>query len=272
MIAISNMLDFSDHDIWRLALTVGMNGFNAAFFNRKTREFVPYISRVWECADADVLKNVENAVYDDSLLPDDYDTSILIRPKASLIVPRKLFSPEDPENIRTALDVVDASEQKDVWFDATGDEEAFIFSTPRGLKDFLSRTFLTEDVHHVCTPLTTWCGEKAAAEGGEKMWVHLSDNVVDIAAFRNGRLVHSGFWYCSQGADTVYYILFFWKALSFNPKQGELRISGKEDLRRQVLSPLRKHINYVSLTVNSTAVANAINNGINISTALNIIK
>lgn len=75
--------DFSDHAVWRLLLTVGMKELQAVFYDTVRKRFVPYSSRVWQCDAADVLKNIEDAVYEDSLLLDDYDTSILIRPRAT---------------------------------------------------------------------------------------------------------------------------------------------------------------------------------------------
>ncbi|MCM1319359.1 MAG: DUF3822 family protein [Muribaculaceae bacterium] len=259
--------DFSDHDVWRLLLTVGMRGLEAVFYNRNTHEFVPYLQRNWECSEADVVKNIEDTIYDDPLLPDGYDASILLRPKATIIVPKELCDPEDTSSLQAALEVVDAAEQKDVWYDPLQNEAALIFSTPRGLQGFLSRTYLTEDIHHVLTPMVNKCRKTALSEPGEKMWVHISDNVIDVAAFRDGKLIHAGSWYCTAEADIVYHILFAWHALKFDATQGELRISGTEELRRQVLSLLRKHINYVSLCVTSQAVNKAVNDGVSFSVA-----
>ena len=268
---IDNMkADFTDHKVWQLSLTIGMRGVDAVFINRNTSECVPYLSRAWECPEAEVLKNVEDTIYDDTLLPDGYDTSILIRPKAALLVPRELCDPEDTDALRAALDAVDAASQKDVWCEPLDDEVAALYSTPRGLQGFLSRTYLTEDMHLVTAPMVRMGRQSSSADNGEKMWVHLSDNVIDIVAFRDGKLVHAGSWYCAPGADTIYYILFTWHALKFDAGQGELRVSGREDLRRQVLAPLRRHINYVSLPVTSQVVNNALNKGVSLSTALRL--
>lgn len=264
------MQDFSDHNIWRLLLTVGVRGLEAAFYNRKTRACVPYISRTWECPDADVLKRIEDAVYDDALLPDDYDTTILLRPKATLLVPPELVDTDDIDSIREALDAVDASDSKDVWYEDMGEALA-LYSTPDGVKGFLGRTFLTEDVHHLLHPFVEHFRVKASNEGGEKMWVHLGENYVDMAAFRDGRLLQATSWYCSPGADAAYFLLFAWRTLGLDPTQGEMNISGKEEYRREVMTLLRRHINYVSLTVNSTNVSEALATGISMSGALSLL-
>ena len=259
--------DYSDHSLWRLLLTVGMRGVEAVFLNVKTRQSEPYLSRKWECADADVLKHIEDAVYDDLLLPDDYDTSILVRPRATLLLPPDMTDPEDTDSLAAALEVVDSSETKDVWCEPMGEAIA-VYSTPAGVRGFLGRTFLTEDVHHVLAPLVNHFTPKAVAEGGEKMWVHLHPGGADIVAFRDGRLLHAGCWSCAPGLDAVYYILFAWRSLGFDPARGELMVSGSEELRREAMPLLRRHVNYVSLTVTNMAVGYALARGVSLSGAL----
>jgi len=265
------MLDFSDHRTWRLHLTVGMRGLDAVFFNATARECVPYLSRRWQCADADVLKNIENAVYEDPLLLDDYDTTILICPKATLFVPPSMIDPDDEDAVCRALDAVDAAEHKDVWCEPVADATA-LYSTPCGVKDFLGRSFLTEDVHHIVRPFVEHFQAKAAGGAGEKMWVHLGADRMDMIVFRDGRLVNASFRYCAPGPDAVYFILFAWDTFGLDPMRGELRISGIDKYRRSVMDPLRRHINYVSLTVNSTAISKALAQGVSMSQALSLFS
>lgn len=259
--------DYSDHSVWRLLLTVGMRGVEAVFHNVKTQVCVPYLTREWECADPDVLKHVEDTVYDDPLLPDDYDTSIFVRPRATLLVPPDMTDAEDVGSLDRVLSVLDGAERKDIWCEPAG-EAMVLYSTPAGVRGFLGRTFLTEDVHHAIVPLVSRFTPKASAEGGEKMWVHLHPAGVDMVAFRDGRLLHAGCWTCLPGMDAVYYVLFAWRSLEFDPSRGELMVSGKEELRREVMTTLRRHINYVSLTVTSSAVSDALSRGVSLSAAL----
>lgn len=265
------MPDFSDHNIWRLQLTVGMRGLDAVFFNPNSGECVPYLSRRWRCGDSDVLGNIENAVYDDPLLLDDYDTSILICPKATLFVPPAMVDADDPATLRNALEPLDSAEYKDVWCEPIG-EALGLYSTPGGIKDFLGRSFLTEDVHHLMSPFVKHFRGKAQAESGEKMWVHLGLERMDTLALRNGELLSASFRYCTPGPDALYYILFAWDTLGFDPSRGELRVSGLSEYRGQVMEPLRRHINYVSITVNSSAVSKALAQGLSMSQALALFK
>lgn len=267
----SRMPDFSDHSAWRLLLTVDVRGLEAVFHNVRTRACVPYMSRRWECPEPDVLRHIEDAVYDDQLLTDDYDTSILVRPRATLLVPPDFVDVDDTDAVSEVMTAVDGSDRKDVWGEPLG-EAVVLYSLPAGIRGFLGRTFLTEDVHHVMVPYVSHFAPKAAAEGGEKMWVHLHEHGVDMAAFRDGRLLHAGCWTCAPGPDAAYYILFAWRALGLDPDRGELKLSGKETLRREVMTSLRRHISYVSLVVTSSAMSEALARGVGMSEALTALR
>lgn len=89
-----------------------------------------------------------------------------------------------------------------------------------------------------------------------------------MAAWRDGRLLHAGTWACKPGADAAYYLLFAWRALRLDSAQGELRVSGTELMRREVMTMLRHHINYVGLTVTDSATAVALSRGVGLSQAL----
>lgn len=263
----SPMPDFSDRTLWRLILTVGMCGLEATFLNVKTHVCVPYLRRAWECPAPDVLENLEDAVYDDPLLPDDYNVSILISPRSTLLVPPESVDPEARPDIARVLDAVDASETKEVWTEPMGEALA-LCSLPKGIRGFLNRTFPTEDVRHLMAPIVEHFAPVARSEGGEKMWAHLHEGGVDMAAWRDGRLLHAGTWACKPGADAAYYLLFAWRALRLDSAQGELRVSGTELMRREVMTMLRHHINYVGLTVTDSATAVALSRGVALSQAL----
>lgn len=264
------MSDFSDHNIWRLLLTVGYTGIEALFFDSVRHTFVPYMRREWECAPADLLGRIEDAVYEDPVLLDDYRSYILIRPAATLLVPPHLVDPDDRDGNAKALDAVDAAVNKDVWCEPLGEAVA-LYSTPCGVKDFLSRSFLTEDVHHVLVPMVEHFTPKAKDEGGEKMWVHVGRNMLDAVVFRDGRLLHAGSWKYAEPADAAYFILFALRALGVDASRCEVRLSGEEAAFGELLPMLRQHISYVGLTVTSSVVGAALRAGVGMSQILTVL-
>ena len=259
--------DFSDHAVWRLFLTLGIKELHDVFYDTLRKRFVPYSSRVWQCDAADVLKNIEDAVYEDSLLLDDYDTSILIRPRATLLLPPGDVDMADGQALAEAIGYVDAAKQKDVWAEPVGEAVA-VYSTPKGVRDFLSRSFLTEDVHHVLKPVIEHKSAKARSEHGEKMWVNLENGRLDVAAFRDGALLLANSWNFAYPADAAYYLLYAWDTLGMDRAGGEMRVSGHESVRREIMPMLRRYINYVGLTVYSTTVAKAVRDNVSLPQVL----
>lgn len=260
------MTDFSDHKIWQLLLTVGVDRLDALFYDRQCRVFEPFMHRTWGCDPAEALSKIQDAVYEAPTLLDDYDTKILLRPTATLLVPPEMVDPDDTEANARALDAVDASEHKDVWCEPLGEAMA-LYSTPDGVRDFLSRSFLTEDVHHVLCPMVAHFAATATAQGGHKMWVHVGEDLLDAVAWKDGRLVLGASWHFKGAADAAYYIMLAWNTLSLDPAQGQLQVSGTEDTRRELLPMLRRHINYVSLTLVSQTVASSLRQGVGLAQA-----
>ena len=266
------MTDFSDHKRWKLLLIVGERGLDAAFFDREGRQGVPYMSRRWNCDPTQVLGQVEDALYDDPRLLDDYDTSILISPRATLLVPPAMFDPKDTAANTEALSALDQSEHKDVWHEPL-DEAIALYSTAEGLRDFLRRTFLTEDMHHLLRPMTDYFSRKAGAEGGWKMWVDLGPGVMDIVAYGNGRLLYANRWHYTGGAeDAAYYLLFIFRTLGLPEDSAELYLSGSQELRRAISPMLRRHISYVSQTLLPSAYASAVAEGIPLTAVLKLMN
>lgn len=253
----NSSIDFSDNTLWRLILTVGMNELRATFCDKNGTRFEPYSLRQWQCDPVDALKNIEDAIYEDPMLLNDYDTTILLRPKMTLIVPPGEFSEDNPEAMAEAASLVDASEHKDVWLQPLG-EACALFTTPRGVRDFLSRTFLTGDVRHALCPIVGMFSEKARMEGGEKMWVHIQPEYLDVVAFRQGNLLLANTWRFDHPTDAAYYLLYAWKTLELDPMQGEMSLSGEKKTRDEVTGIMRNYLNYVRLTMFSTTVAAAL--------------
>lgn len=260
-------MDFSDHSVWQLLLTVGMRELHAAFYDRNSGRFADYSRRRWECESADTLKCIEDAVYEDPLLLDDYDVSILIRPAMTLTVAPEDYPEEDSQKMHDALSLADATERKDVWREPLGEALA-LYSTPEGVRDFLSRTFLTERVSHALRPIVDYFTLRARTEGGERMWVHLEPGRLDVVAFRNGRLLLANTWSFATAADAAYYLLYAWRALGLDAAQGEMSVSGDKALRDEAVPMLRRYINYVRLTMYPASLAAPLREGISLCEAL----
>lgn len=260
-------MDFSDHKVWRLILTVGMHDLRAVFIDSTRRVAVPYVTRRWQGPLQDSLRALEDAVYEDTLLLDDYDTTVLLRPAATLLVPPDWAAERTPEELEEAMSRLDPTEEKDIWQEPMGEAVA-LYSTPTGIRDFLGRTFPTEDVRHALRPMVEHFTPRAAREGGDKMWAHLGDGRMDICAYRDGRLLEASTHRFDAPMDAAYTLLMAWRTLGMNAEQGELRLSATPEARAVVLPPLRRHIKYVGLTVNASTLSAALREGLELPEAI----
>lgn len=261
--------DFSDRRVWRLLLSLGMDSLKAIFYNIENQNCVPYLCRQWHLHGPEILPAIEDAVYQDPLILDDYRTTILLRPQATVLVPPGFVDVDDRGAVVKAFDGLGIPENPDVWVEDMAGAVS-LFYTPGGLKDFLGRTFLTEEVCHVWQPLVTHFQPKATMQGGEVSWVNMTDKGLDIIAFRDGKLCHLASWCTDTPADAAYYIVYAWRAIGFDAGSGELYISAPAPIRGELIAMLRRHINYVSLLVASSALNRLLDTGINLSEALTL--
>lgn len=263
--------DISDHSRWRLQLTVGAGGVRANFYDAAAARMFTYMDKSWGGDPADSLRKIEDAIYEDPVILDDYTTSILVRPVRMIFVPdARLGADTAAEDAEALLSQVDATEAKDVWIEPQGHGLTAIFSTPAGVRDFLSRTFPTEDVHLALRPML---GHVLLRENdpGRKMWVHLDAGTLDVVAVSDGRPVLVNTREYVEAADAAYYIVYALGAIGFDAARTDLRLSGREDLRRELMPMLRRHIDSVSGALLPTTVNHAIAGGASLCEVLSTI-
>lgn len=260
--------DISDHSRWRLRLTVGPCGVRANFHDAVAGRLFTYMDRIWTGDPADSLRKIEDAIYEDPVILDDYTTSILVRPVRMIFVPdSRLGADSAAEDAEALISQVDATEAKDVWIEPLGRGLTAIFSTPAGVRDFLARTFPTEDVHLALRPMLSHVLLREN-DPGRKMWVHLDAGTLDVVAVSDGRPVLINTREYSEAADAAYYIVYALGAIGFDPATTDVRLSGCEDVRRELMPMLRRHIDCVSGALLPTAVNHAIAGGASLCEAL----
>ena len=261
-------MDFSDHSAWRLLLTVCMDQLRATMFNSETRRAVPYMVKRWSPQPSQVLKSLEDAVYDDPLIVDDYRTAVLVRPSRLLVVPAARCGDED--DAARMLAEVEPARDPDVWMEPVTDSVTALYTTPEGVRGFLDRTFATQDMHLALLPLLHHFGPKAAAEGGDRMWVDLHDGALDVVAYRDGGLLLANTWAFETAPDAAYYIVYAWQALGLDTENGELHVSGAEATRRELMPMLRRYVKFATMTVLPSAVSAMLKQGLSLAEALTL--
>lgn len=190
------------------------------------------------------LKAVENAVYDNPLLLDDYrQVRVIINSQRFLVLP-------------SAYEEFEAQEVFDTTFPNSEGEMAIChldrcdvniaFEVPNGLLGFLQRTFSTPPVFHHLHPLCEHY--KRLNEGTEisRMFLNLNDdNRMDMVVYRNGKMVLANSFDYHSEQDATFYALHAWDSLGLDRLNDELQLTGNKAKRNIVVPVLRKYIGFV---------------------------
>lgn len=133
--------DFADTGQWRLLLKIGCTGLEAFLENTLHPEIEPQrlCEASWDINKDMLRKNIEDAVYNNPRLLDDFATRII------LYDPRTLFIPSDVADESLGAEeelykIVYTAEESDIMSDRDRDITA-AWSLAPGVKSFLMRTF-----------------------------------------------------------------------------------------------------------------------------------
>lgn len=243
--------DISD---WRLIVAISAVGMGAWLKNDDPmRDVETLVSETWNCPEEDILKNIENAVYDHPQVLDDFSSDIAIIAPKSIWAPADLVEENEDEILRIYNQVYTADES-DILTEDVADATC-IFSLTPGLNAFLQRTFPGARIHSHLGVLTQRFRERSADM--PRVYLDIRNKEVDIIAFDRKNLLmaatHS--WYSPN--DIQYHLFNILNVYGLNPEEVQVSLSGLKDVKAELLPLLRKTIAYVMLTMTSAPGAKA---------------
>ncbi|MCH5231110.1 MAG: DUF3822 family protein [Muribaculaceae bacterium] len=133
--------DFADTGQWRLLLKIGEHGLEAFLENTLHPEIEPQqlCSVKWDAKRDDLCREIEEAVYNNPRLLDDFATRIILYDPRTLFVPTQIA--EESAGAEAELyNKVYIAEESDVMTDRDSDITA-VWSLAPGVKGFLMRSF-----------------------------------------------------------------------------------------------------------------------------------
>ncbi len=194
------------------------------------------------CDEKKILSHIENAVYDNPILLEDYETTLLV------VTPELLFFPKDysEDGIYEAMNQVYAAESDDVFID-DDDEETVAYYLAPGLKSFLNRTFPGVSPRHHLSVMKRKL--RTASQHDARVYADIDGGALNLLAFSGNKFLHGSVHQFNDINDAAYYIFALWESLGFAADEAELNVSGPKDMRGELMTMLRRHINYVMLTI-----------------------
>lgn len=245
--AANNMIltpaDFADTGQWRLLIYINSNGMCAYLkdISDRSRPVVEMFNSRWDAADNDsILHHIENAVYDNPGLLDDFATDIIIDTNYTTLVPSQIVNEEILEDeIFHALYPVNNMETMTDYAGAA----TVIFSLCNGLESFLSRTLPGCRIRNNLAILIENFYPKVSDT--PRIYVDIKDNSVNIFAFDSSRLLAASCRRWRNTDDISYFVYHLLDAYSLPPESSEIYIAGPNEIRQPLTESLRRFCGYV---------------------------
>lgn len=239
----STNINIRQPELWTLQLALGSRAINYILFTDAQENSLISGEIELDNSVGDYLKALENAVYDNPLLLDDYkQVRVLVGSQHFVVVP--------PEG-----DDFDAQDMLEATFpDVEGDvavcnlkrcDVKLAFEVPKGVLAFLQRTFNTPPVFHHLHPLCEHY--KRLNEGSEisRMFLNMTDSHMDMVIYRNGNIVLANSYDYRSPQDAAFFALHAWDSLGLDRLTDEVQLTGLKKERDAIAPILREYIGFV---------------------------
>lgn len=234
----------------------------SAFLKNEEDPMEPLInlfSDSWARDDESLLRRIETVVYDHPQLLDDFSTEIIINTEKALWIPlEKLDLREDSgegADYRDETDlfnVVYKAEEEDIFADELPDKVCLYTLVP-GLRAFIRRTL---------PGARTWCQQTLAVRrfadqvaDMPRLYVDIREGEADYYAFDGRKLLLSTTHGWRDKMDMAYQIFNMCDIWKLDPSNTQVMLSGKRDVRTDLMGILREHLQYVMLTMLPSSVS-----------------
>lgn len=222
-ISVGSFVDTAD---WKLILSIRKNGMEGLLKNIRQSDKSPLLlfSNKWDYSESDFLKNVEDTVYSNPRLLDDFSTRIIITSDQNLWVPSELTDDEefDPEYFTAVYEASDS----DIFADFM-EEETCLYSSAPGLNSFLARTLPGCLITSHLTILKSHYRQRS--KKGFYIFADIRDGEMDIVSFFDSKLMSATTHPYTKPADLKYYIQLLGETYAFATSAAIVGIYGKED-------------------------------------------
>lgn len=217
--------DFADTGQWRLRISIFKDGMSAYLENLLHKDLEPQLlfKTEWEDNEGSFLSNLENAVYENPRVLDDFAASIIIYDRKTLFMPTELseIDPGSEEDYYMALYPCDIN---DIMTDRENDLTA-IWSPGKGVKSFLLRTFPGA---LITSNLMDSVRYKRRINRGLTMFVDQRGNETDYVFLNSDKLIGAATHSTDNPAEVLYHALNIIDVSGIDPKDVVIQWKGPE--------------------------------------------
>lgn len=190
------------------------------------------------------LKAVENAVYDNSPLLDDYGrVRLLVDTEHFVLLPAQVSDENVADELLRAQYPELEGDTALCELPVCGVKLAFELAPD--VLGFLQRTFNMAPIVHHLQPLCDYYARFCQRSGVGRMFLNFHDERMDMVVFERDHLQLANTFEVRSTADAAFMALHAWESLGMDVHSDELQLTGDKAVRDQVSQELRRYISYV---------------------------
>lgn len=240
-------VDYADPAMWRLTVWLGASSMRAWLRNIADPGAPVRVlaSASWTPQHGETLRHIENAVYDNPAILDDYSADIIVESDRALWMPKEMA--DDEETAAELYKIVfPAVDEDDVFSDFEG-ETVCVYHLADGLGAFIRRTFPGARVTSQLTRL--FRRFRLQPNESTAVYADLRGNKVDIIILKDATLLHASTHNARSTREAQYHILNCMRAAEVNSQKAEVFLSGEKEKRAELIKMLREGLPMVRNTM-----------------------
>ncbi|MCM1291259.1 MAG: DUF3822 family protein [Prevotella sp.] len=246
----SDNLPSADPSERRLTICIGFGGIKAYLKNTVdvTAGYRTLIDASWKCDESELLRHIENTVYDHPEVLDDFECDIIIVSDKLLWIPSEIAEDEEcRDKIFTDVFNVDSENIFEDIIKETPEHISAVYYLCPGLPSFIRRTFPGARVSSQLTQLFHRFYGRVTDE--PSVFVDLRHDRMDMLIFNGKEFLLGATHRYADEHDAYYHILNCIRQCSLDEKRCEVYLSGNRNIRALLLNDLRDELTYVRNTM-----------------------
>ncbi len=254
--------DILDTGQWHLAVDISKHGFGAWLLPDESLGATPrvIINTAWQPSEEGLLTRIEDAVYDNPTVLDDYSADIIVESDRQLWLPESLYQTD--EDCADAYVSVYGGDILDVMVNELGKEKCAFMLTP-GLKSFMQRSFPGARI---------WSQQALLKDASQqpheafKCLIDIRQSSFDIILLCRNELLSASTHLWKTEADIGYTLLNILQTYDAPSPETEIVFSGIREVRQSVgkiLQPYFKSISQKSHDLDGKEIPTAVYLAIN---------
>lgn len=219
---------------WRLTLAIGKEGLQGWLKHNadSSCEVKETVCAHWAPTDEGLLERIENTVYDNPGILDDFTADIVITTDKIIWIPQEYAGEYGDDICDTYIKKLwPEVEEREFFRDEVGNIVSVYMLCP-GLKGFMQRTFPGTRIHNHLSVLARHLGNPDFDH--PVIYINIRKKEADFLLFDKGRILNGSTHGWGEPTDIIWHCFNILDLCGIDPKETVLSLSGEESVKKQV--------------------------------------